>query len=157
MSLDGAGVLAAGFLGQSLSSLLSGLSGSQSTSSSSGTASTGISTASFASCTPSIANAAGPTANNLTGSSSAGLSNQVMSTLLQAQEAGSSATQSATGSASQAGQSAQPPNGSQFYQHHQFAMNALSQLLQGVDQSASGASAGVSPLLGSVSGNSSNL
>jgi hypothetical protein len=76
-----------------------------------------------------------------------------MSTLLQAQEAGSSTTQSA----SQSGQSALQPNGNQFAQHHQVAMNALNQLLQGLDQTASGAAAGASSLLGSVSSGSLSL
>jgi hypothetical protein len=73
-----------------------------------------------------------------------------MSTLLQAQEAGSA-------TASQASPSAQQPNANQFAQHHQFAMNALNQLLQGLDQTASGATAGASALLGSVSSSSLSL
>ena len=77
-----------------------------------------------------------------------------MSTLLQAQEAGSSTTQSAI---SQSSQSAPQPNGNQFAQHHQFAMNALNQLLQGLDQTAGGATAGASSLLGSVSSSSLSL
>lgn len=153
MSLGSVGVIAAGLLSQplsSLSSLLSGIGNSQSTSSTSGASSTGIGTSSFASCTPSISNAIGSTANNLTGSTSGSLSSQVMSTLLQAQEAGSA-------TASQASPSAQQPNSNQFAQHHQFAMNALNQLLQGLDQTASGATAGASSLLGSVSSSSLSL
>jgi hypothetical protein len=75
-----------------------------------------------------------------------------MNTLLQVQEAGSSATQSLTNAASQASQSAQQ-NGSQSYQNHQFALNALNQLLQGFDQSAGAATAGASSLIGSTMGN----
>jgi hypothetical protein len=160
MSLGSVGMIAAGLLSQplsSLSSLLSGIGNSQSTSSTSGASSTGIGGSSFASCTPSISNAIGSTANNLTGSTAGSLSSQVMSTLLQAQEAGSSATQSATGAASQAGPSAQQPNGNPFAPHHQFAMNALNQLLQGLDQTVSGAVAGASSLLGSASSGSLSL
>jgi hypothetical protein len=78
-----------------------------------------------------------------------------MSTLLQAQEAGSSTAQSTA--ASQASEPGQQPNANQFAQHHQFAMNALNQLLQGLDQTAGGATAGASSLLGSVSSSSLSL
>jgi hypothetical protein len=152
MSLANVGAFAMSLLSQPLS-LLSELGSSQSTSSSSGAgAGTSTSESSFASLTPSISGAIGSAVNNLTGSTSGSLSNQVMGTLLQAQEAGSSATNAI----SQMGQAAQQQNSGQPNQYHPFA-NAFTQLLQNIDQAAGNATAGASSVIGSVMGSSAMM
>jgi hypothetical protein len=150
MSLANVGAFAMGLLSQPLS-LLSQLGSSQSTSSSSG-AGASTSQSSFSSLTSPISGAIGSAVNNLTGSASGSLSNQVMGTLLQAQEVGSSASNAI----SQMGQAAQQQNGSQPNQYHPFA-NAVTHLLQNIDQAAGNATAGTSSVIGSVMGSSAMM
>ena len=124
MSLGNIGAYASNFVSQFLSPITGILGGAQSPSSNSGN---------FA--IPALSTDAQSLANNLTGIGS-NLSSQVMSTLLQAQEQGSAAVQSATNSVSQALQSNQQSQQQQGsgHHHHHFNLGGINQLVQSLDQ-----------------------
>lgn len=130
MSLSSLG--ASDFVSQTLSSILGVLGGSQSSSSTS--SSSGA--PSFSSFTSSLNSSLQSAASGMSGSSTANLSNQVMGTLLQAQEAGNSGVNSLTSAFSHIG----VPGGSSQQQAgappHQVDLNAVSQFLQNLGQSA---------------------
>jgi hypothetical protein len=146
MSIGNIGAYASNFVSNTISSILGVLGGNESSSSSS--SGSNNTQPIFGVTIPSVA-------GGLTGGTTPALSNQVMSTLLQAQEAGSSAAQSATGVASQAVQSAQQSqqqNNSSH--HHHFGFNGLSQFLENLGQTASNSANG---LVTSASSTASNM
>jgi hypothetical protein len=144
MSIGNIGAYASNFVSNTISSILGVLGGNESSSSSS--SGSNNTQPVFGVTIPSVA-------GSLTGGTTPALSNQVMSTLLQAQEAGSSAAQSATGAASQAVQSAQQSQQQYNNSHHHFGFNGLSQFLENLGQTASNSANGLVTAASSTASN----